>query len=81
MEKEQLKARFQEKLDLFCLFHLGSDVQMNLREEAGQVVVSLQHHRIESLEFRIAYPQLEEFLDDTAQLERFLLEEITSHRR
>ncbi len=81
MEKEQLKARYQEKLDLFCLFHLGSDVQMNLREETDHLLVSLQHHRIEPLEFRISYAQLEEFLEDTAQLERFLLEEITSHRR
>ncbi len=81
MEKEQLKARYQEKLDLFCLFHLGSDVQMNLREETDHLWVSLQHHRIEPLEFRISYAQLEEFLEDTAQLERFLLEEITSHRR
>ncbi len=81
MEKEQLKARYQEKLDLFCLFHLGSDVQMNLREETDHLLVSLQHHRIEPLEFRISYAQLEDFLEDTAQLERFLLEEITSHRR
>jgi hypothetical protein len=68
-------------LDLFCLFHLGSDVQLNLEEEEDQLVVSLQHHRIEPLEFRISYAQLEDFLEDTAQLERFLLEEITSHRR
>ncbi len=81
MEKEQLKARFQETLDLFCLFHLGSDVQMNLREETDHLFVSLQHHRIEPLEFRISYPRLKDFLEDTAQLERFLLEEITSHRR
>jgi len=81
LEKKQLKARFQEKLDLFCLFHLGSDVQMNLREETDHLLVSLQHHRIEPLEFRISYAQLEDFLEDTAQLERFLLEEITSHRR
>jgi len=81
LEKEQLKARYQEKLDLFCLFHLGSDVQMNLREETDHLLVSLQHHRIEPLEFRISYSQLEDFLEDTAQLERFLLEEITSHRR
>ncbi len=81
MEKEQLKARYQEKLDLFCLFHLGSDVQMNLREETDHLLVSLQHHRIEPLEFRISYAQLEDFLEDSAQLERFLLEEITSHRR
>ena len=54
---------------------------MNLEEEADQLVVSLQHHRIEPLEFRVSYPQLEAFLEDTAQLERFLLEEITSHRR
>ncbi len=81
MEKEQLKTSFQEKLDLFCLFHLGSDVQLNLREETDHLWVALQHHRIEPLEFRISYAQLEDFLEDTAQLERFLLEEITSHRR
>ena len=81
MEKEHLKTRFQEKLDLFCLFHLGSDVQMNLREETDHLWVSLQQHRIEPLEFSISYAQLEDFLEDTAQLERFLLEEITSHRR
>jgi len=81
LEKEHLKTRFQEKLDLFCLFHLGSDVEMKLEEEADQLVVSLQQHRIEPLEFRIAFAQLEDFLEDTALLERFLLEEITSHRR
>ncbi len=81
MEKEHLKTRFQEKLDLFCFFHLGSDVQMNLREETDHLWISLQHHRIEPLEFSISYVQLEDFLEDTAQLERFLLEEITSHRR
>ncbi len=66
---------------MFCLFHLGSDVQMNLSEEKDHLRISLQHHRIEPLEFPIAYAQLEDFLEDTAQLERFLLEEITSHRR
>ena len=81
LEKEQLKTRFQEKLDLFCLFHLGSDVQMDLREETDHLLVSLQHHRIEPLEFRISYPRLEGFLGDTAQLESFLLEEITPYRR
>ncbi len=81
MEKEHLKTRFQEKLDLFCLFHLGSDVQMKLGEETDHLLVSLQHHRIEPLEFRISYAQLEDFLEDSAQLEGFLLEEITSHRR
>ncbi len=54
---------------------------MNLREETNHLLVSLQHHRIEPLEFRISYAQLEDFLEDTTQLERFLLEEITSHRR
>jgi hypothetical protein len=54
---------------------------MNLEQEAGQLVVSLQHHRIEPLEFRISYSQLKDFLEDAAQLERFLLEEITSRRR
>ena len=81
MEKEQLKAKFQEKLDLFCLFHLGSDVQMDLREATDHLFVSLKHHRIEPLEFRISYSQLEDFLEDTTQLERYLLEEITPHRR
>ena len=54
---------------------------MSLREETDHLRISLQHHRIEPLEFSIAYAQLEDFLEDTAQLERFLLEEITSHRR
>ncbi len=54
---------------------------MDLEEEADQLVVSLQHHRIEPVEFRISCAQLQDFLEDTAQLERFLLEEITSHRR
>jgi hypothetical protein len=79
--KEQLKAEFQEKLDLFCLFHLGSDVQVELREETDHLWVLLEHHRIDPVQFRIPYPQLQEFLADSAQLERFLLEEITSHRR
>ena len=54
---------------------------MSLEGEGDQLVVSLQHHRIEPLEFRIAYPQLKDFLEDSEQLERFLLEEITSRRR
>lgn len=54
---------------------------MNLEEKADQLVVSLRHHRIEPLEFCISYSQLKDFLEDTAQLERFLLEEITSRRR
>ncbi len=81
MGKEQLKAEFQEKLDLFCLFHLGSDIQVELREETDHLWISLEHHRIEPVQFSISYPQLQEFLTDSAQLERFLLEEITSHRR
>ena len=81
MGNEQLKAAFQEKLDLFCLFHLGSDVQLELREETDHLWVLLEHHRIDPVQFRIPYSQLQEFLADSAQLERFLLEEITSHRR
>ncbi len=54
---------------------------MKLEDEAEHLLVSLQHHRIEPLEFRIAYPQLRDFLEDSEQLERFLLEEITSRRR
>ncbi len=54
---------------------------MKLEDEAEHLLVSLQHHRIEPLEFRVSYTQLEDFLEDNKQLEHFLLEEITSHRR
>ena len=42
---------------------------MNLEEQADQLVVSLQHHRINPLEFRISYSQLADFLEDAEQLE------------
>ena len=81
MEKEQLSQQFQEKLELFCFFHLGSDVEMELIEEENQLRVSLRQHRIEPFTFSLAYDQLEELLADSVKLERFMLNEITPHRR
>ncbi|MEE8350148.1 MAG: hypothetical protein V3R94_11285 [Acidobacteriota bacterium] len=77
----QLKEQFQEKLDLFCLFHLGADAQLEVVEEGNQLRVSLEQHRIMPLTFSVSYERLEAMLDDSVQLENFMLDEIISHRR
>ena len=81
MEKSQLKEQFQEKLDLFCFFHLGSDAQLELVEEGNQLRVTMKQHRITPLTFTLSYQRLEEMLTDSTELENFMLAEITPHRR
>ena len=81
LEKSQLKEQFQEKLDLFCLFHLGSDAQLELADEGDQLRVRLEQHRITPLTFTLSYQRLEEMLADSTDLENFMLSEITPHRR
>jgi hypothetical protein len=81
LEKSLLKEQFQEKLDLFCFFHLGSDVQLELVEEGDGLRVNLEQHRITPLTFTLSYERLEEMLADSAELENFMLAEITPHRR
>lgn len=81
MEKSQLKEQFQEKLNLFCFFHLGSDAHLELVEEGNQLRVTLEQHRIKPLTFTLSYERLEEMLADSTELENFMLNEITPHRR
>ena len=81
MEKSQLKEQFQEKLNLFCFFHLGSDAQLEVVEEENQLRVTLEQHRITPLSFTLPYQQLEEMLADSIELENFMLNEITPHRK
>ena len=81
MEKSQLKDQFQEKLNLFCFFHLGSDAQLEVLEEADQLRVRLEQHRINPLTFTLSYQRLEEMLADSAELENFMLNQIIAHRR
>ncbi len=81
MEKSQLKEQFQEKLNLFCFFHLGSDAQLEVVVEGDQLRVTLEQHRITPLTFTLSYERLEEMLADSAKLENFMLDEITPHRR
>jgi hypothetical protein len=81
LEKSQLKEHFQEKLNLFCFFHLGSDVQLEVVEEENQLRVTLEQHRITPVSFTLPYQQLEEMLADSIELENFMLNEITPHRK
>jgi len=81
LEKSQLKDQFQEKLNLFCFFHLGSDARLEVLEEADQLRVRLEQHRITPLTFTLSFRRLEEMLVDSADLENFMLDQIISHRR
>lgn len=81
MEKPQLKEQFQEKLSLFCFFHLGSDAQLEVVEEGDQLRVTLEQHRITPLTFTLSYERLEAMLADSTELENFMLNEIIPHRR
>ncbi len=81
MEKSQLKEQFQEKLNLFCFFHLGSDAHLEVVEEENQLRVTLEQHRITPLSFTLPYQRLEEMLADSIELENFMLNEITPYRK
>ncbi len=81
MGKTQLEREFREKLDLFCFFHLGSDAQVEVVQQEDSLRISVAHHRVESFQFAVSCPRLEEFLKAPARLEEFLLDEILSHRR
>ena len=81
MDREALKTAFLERLQLFCFFHLGSDVESGIEEEPEGLRISLCHHRIEPLEFPVSYARLEGLLEVPQDLEGFLLEHITPRRR
>lgn len=81
MKKNQIEREFRKQLDLFCFFHLGSDVQVEILHQGKTLQISVAHHRVESFQFIVSYLRLEELLQDSSQLERFLLDEILSHRR
>ena len=81
LEKSQLKEQFQEKLNLFCFFHLGSDAQVEVVEEGNQLRVTLEQHRITPLTFTLLYERLEAMLADSTALENFMLDEVTPHRK
>ncbi len=50
-------------------------------EEGDGLRVNLEQHRITPLTFTLSYERLEEMLADSAELENFMLAEITPHRR
>jgi len=81
LKKNQIEREFREQLDLFCFFHLGSDVQVEILHQEKTLQISVAHHRVEPFQFTVSYLRLEELLKDSFQLERFLLDEILSHRR
>lgn len=81
MDKQGLKTSFLERLQLFCFFHLGADADIQVEEREDHLEISLNHHRVDPLQFLVSYRRLDELEGDPAQLERFMLEEITPHRR
>ena len=81
LDKISLRQQFQEKLDLFCFFHLGVDTQVELVDEGDQLRANLEQHRITPVTFTLSYEILEEMLSETTILEEFMLNKITPHRR
>ena len=81
LDKIYLRQQFQEKLDLFCFFHLGVDTQVELVDEGGHLRVGLEQHRITPVTFTLSYEILEEMLSETTILEEFMLNKITPYRR
>ena len=81
LDKQVLKARFLGKLQLFCFFHLGADADAQVEEQEDHLEIHLNHHRVDPLQFRVSYRRLSELVEDPAQLECFMLEEIAPHRR
>jgi hypothetical protein len=81
LEKQELEREFREKLDLFCFFHLGADARVDVVEQQDQLRISVEHHRVEPFQFAVSFARLQQLLKEPDHLERFMLDEITPHRR
>lgn len=79
--QEELKARLREQLDAFLFFHLGADAEVAFREQPGALSISVQHRRVSPFEFTLDRHRLEDLLAKPDELERFLLHQLTLHRR
>ena len=80
-QTDQAKERFRETLELFCLFHLGSDAVIRIEETPEEISVALEHHRIEPFRFSLPLDRLRILVTDPPELEQYLLGQMTAHRR
>ena len=80
-KNSDLRGGFQEKLEAFVFFHLGADAGLSVEEQSGSLRCHVEHTRVEPFSFTVSFDQLKTFLDDPSGLERFLLEQLTPHRR
>lgn len=80
-EKSNLLAKFREKFDMFVFFHLGADAQIRIEEESDYCHVSIKHRRVNPFTFDILFAQIESLLQDPREFERFMLDQVTPHRR
>jgi hypothetical protein len=75
------KEKIREQIKWFFLFHLGFDAQVLIRDERDEMEVSVQHDRIRNLTFRLSGAEMEAAIQEPAQLEDFLLEQLNRHRQ
>ena len=66
---------------MFVFFHLGADARLSVEDQSDPIRCHVEHSRVEPFSFAVSLDQLKTFLDDPVGLERFLLEQLTSHRR
>ena len=77
----ELLAEFQDRLDSFVFFHLGSDAEVAVQQLPSGLRVAIRHSRVHPFEFSLDSDQLEALTQDSDAFEEYMLSELTRHRR
>jgi hypothetical protein len=78
---QRFVGAFRKRLELFCFFHMGSDTQINLRDDTDGLHVEIAHRRVTPFEFTVPWPQLQALAADADSFERLMLDYLTRYRR
>ena len=79
---DKTKMDLQGFLEKFIFFHLGRDAEVDISTSSeGFVSCSIQHSRIEVMNFVLNPEQVNKFAEDLSAFEDFLLELLTRNRR
>ena len=73
--------QFRERLGLFCFFHLGSDAEINVREDTEGLKVTISHKRVTPFEFIVPWAQVQSIAGDSDRFEALMLGHLTRYRR
>lgn len=78
---ERSLEKFRQRLDFFVFFHLGADADVRLEPSSETLQVTISHRRVRPMRLTLAWGEIAELVGSPEAFERYMLGQLTHHRR